>query len=275
MTNARKRRREKRTYQRAGTVVLGRTRSSSGAVSRSASRRMRRVTRVSLVLLVAAIALSVWVAVDQRFYVYRADVDVKGAAHISPDAVFQASQLSGFHVLWVDRKATRARIREALPAVDSVKVRCGLPARCTLVVEERKPVVTWESEASLWWVDDEGVVFSAERARPEEALQGWLVRGPLPRDENNRLDERVWAALDELRQVEPAVAPVLHYVPERGFVFTDKRGWRVIVGKGAGMDERLARLEQLASSLQARGLSPQFVDVRFPEAAYYSLTNAW
>ena len=35
----------------------------------------------------------------------------------------------------------------------------------------------------------------------------------------------------------------------------------------------LAKL--LERDLQARGLTPQFVDVRFAEAPYYSLTNAW
>lgn len=273
--SSQRRRKKKQSYNRTGTVVLERTHSSSRSVSRPVSNRMRRVTRISLFLLAAATVLSIWLAVDQRFYICRSDVSVEGADHIAPEAVFQASELSGLHVLWVDRKTVRANVREAIPAVDGVRVRCRLLTDCTLVVEERKPVVTWKDGESLWWVDDQGVVFSAERARAEETLRGWLVSGPLPRDEDHRLEERVWTALEDLRSIEPQVAPVLRYVPSRGFVFTDERGWRVVVGKGAGMGERLSLLEDLASSLQARDLTPRFVDVRFPEAAYYSLTNDW
>ena len=273
--SSRRRREKKQSYRRTGTVVLGRTRSSSRSVSRPDSERMQRVTRISLLLLAAATVLSIWLAVDQRFYIYRSDVTVKGAVHISPDAVFQASELAGLHVLWVDRKAVSAHVQEAIPAIENARVRCGLLTNCTLAVEEREPVVTWKDEGSLWWIDDQGIVFSAERAPTEESLQGWLVSGPLPRDGEHRLEERVLIALNELRAIDPQLTPVLRYRPGRGFVFTDHRGWRVVVGKGAGVEERLALLEQLASSLQARDLTPQFVDVRFPEAAYYSLTNEW
>jgi hypothetical protein len=41
------------------------------------------------------------------------------------------------------------------------------------------------------------------------------------------------------------------------------------------MARRLEVLEQLTADLEARGVAPRFVDVRFPEAPYYSLTNDW
>jgi hypothetical protein len=34
-------------------------------------------------------------------------------------------------------------------------------------------------------------------------------------------------------------------------------------------------LEAIAADLEGRGIKPKFVDVRFPEAPYYSLTNEW
>jgi len=102
-----------------------------------------------------------------------------------------------------------------------------------------------------------------------------MVQGPLPRDEDGRLDARVCVALNELWAAEANVSSLLDYVPGPGLVFTDERGWRVVVGQGPGMDERLRVLELLAADLEARGLTPQYVDVRFPDAPYYSLTNDW
>ena len=77
-----------------------------------------------------------------------------------------------------------------------------------------------------------------------------------------------WAAGSE-------VPASLSYVPARGLVFADDRGWRVVVGRGPGMKERLQVLEWLVADLEARGLAPRFVDVRFVDAPYYSLTNDW
>ena len=85
----------------------------------------------------------------------------------------------------------------------------------------------------------------------------------------------VRVALAELWAAGANVPPLLDYVPARGLVFIDERGWRVILGQGPGMEERLRVLEWLVTDLEARGLTPRFVDVRFADAPYYSLTNDW
>jgi hypothetical protein len=228
-----------------------------------------------VVLAVVVAAGAVWLTLDDRFYVYQADV--VGAARLSPDEIFQSSGLPGIHVLWVRSEQVEARLLAALPSLERVDVACGLPARCTIVVAERQPRMVWNEDGRFWWVDAEGVVFPAQDlAQAQEALlEGWMVRGPLPRNEEGQLDERVRVALTELWTVGVDAPPSLTYVPARGLVFVDERGWRVILGQGAGMDRRLRVLEWLAADLEARGLTPRFVDVRFPDAPYYSLTNEW
>ena len=81
-------------------------------------------------------------------------------------------------------------------------------------------------------------------------------------------------ALSELWVIGVNVSP-LYYVPERGLTFADQRGWRVILGQGPGIARRLQVLEALVADLEARGLTPRFVDVRFADAPYYSLVNEW
>jgi cell division septal protein FtsQ len=151
----------------------------------------------------------------------------------------------------------------------------GLSAECNIAVVERQQRVVWDENGRLWWIDAEGVIFSAQPPRLAEGSEGWLVQGPLPRDKNGRLDKRASVALNELWEAGANISPLLQYVPGRGFVLTDERGWRVIVGQGSGMAKRLRVLEWLAADLETRGLTPRFVDVRFPDAPYYSLTNDW
>ena len=279
MTRSQKRRRrkKKKRFETASALVLGRTRARRPSKTRRsplvlspvevfAIRHSQFAIRNSL-LLVAVVAGALWLALDDRFYVYHANV--VGAGRVSPDEVFRASGLPGLHILWARPAEIEARILATLPPIESARVVCKLPAACTITVAERQPEVTWDEDGQLWWLDAEGIIFPAQGTLPE----GWLVRGPLPRDEDGRLDERVHVALTELWTAEADVSSSLSYVPGRGLVLADERGWRVIVGQGPGMAERLRVLKHLAADLEARGLTPRFVDVRFPDAPYYSLTN--
>ncbi len=278
MTKSRKqgRRKKKRRFETAGTLILGRARVGRSSKIRHSRFAIRHLLILSLVTMVAG---ALWLALDDRFYVYH--VNVVGAVRVSPDEVFRASGLPGLHILWARSAEIEARVLTALPTLESARAVCGLQppapgaglpaALCTITVVERQPRVMWDEDGQLWWIDDAGVIFSAQGTLSE----GWLVRGPLPRDDDGRLDERVRIGLAELWTSGADVSPPFTYVPGRGLVFTDERGWRVIVGQGPGMAVRLQVLEWLAADLEARGLTPRFVDVRFSDAPYYSLTNDW
>jgi len=249
---------------------MGRARTGQRAKARNSARPLRSVFAIRnslLLLLVGVIVGGLWLALDDRFYVYHADVT--GVARTSPDEVFRASGLLGLHALWVRPAAVEARILAELPGLESARVACGvLDEGCTIAVVERQPRVAWDEDGKLWWIDADGIIFPA----PEALAEGWLVRGPLPRDGDGRLDERVRVALSELWSVGADVSRLL-YVPGRGLTFTGERGWRIILGQGPGMAERWRALGLLTGDLEARGLTPRFVDVRFPDAPYYSLTN--
>jgi hypothetical protein len=271
---------KKRKFEAAGALVLGRAQvRRPSTASRSL---LRRLNGVLLLSLVAVAAGALWLTLDDRFYIYHADVT--GTVQVSPDEVFRASGLPGLHVLWVRPAEIEARLRAALPTLESARVVCHLQppslsarplAKCTIAVVERQPKVMWDEDGQLWWIDADGVIFSANASVREMLSDSWLVRGPLPRGEDGWLDERVRVALTELWAAGADVSLLLYYVPGRGLVLTDERGWRVVVGQGAGVGKRLQVLELLAADLEARGLTPRFVDVRFADAPYYSLTNDW
>ena len=271
VTSYGQRRRRKRQFEAAGSVVLGRV--LARRPSASSPSLFYRVRGLLLLLLIVVGAATLWLALDDRFYIYHADV--VGAVRTSPDEIFHASGLPGLHILWVRPDDVEARILAALPYVKSAQVVCEPSSRCKISVVERQPRVMWEEEGRSWWIDEEGAIFSAQSSGESVVSEGWLVRGPLPRDEYGHLDELVRVALSELWMAEVDISPPLYYVQGRGLVFTDRRGWRVVIGQGAGIEQRLHVLERLVTDLERRGLTPRFVDVRFPDAPYYSLKNDW
>jgi hypothetical protein len=262
-----KQQKKKRHFEAATALVWGR----APARRRPAASSVwsLRLHSVLLLLAGALIVGALWLAIDERFYVYHADV--VGAVRVSHDEIFQASGLAGLHILWARPAEIEKRILDALPTVESAQVKCSLPAKCAIVIVERQPRMMWDENGLLWWVDVDGVIFHAQGA----LSGGWTIRGPLPRDEEGRLDEHVRVALAELWATGEDVASEFEYVPERGLVFTDERGWRVILGQRPGMAQRLQVLERLTADLEARGVTPQFVDVRFADAPYYSTADDW
>lgn len=240
------------------------------SVSQGRAGRRTRWLRVAILAVFGLlVAGTVWVLLGDRFYVY--DAEVQDTVRLSPDEVFWASDLPGLHVLWVNTDKIEEQLLASLPSLESADVSCRLPATCTISVVERQSMTMWDDDGQLWWVDPDGAVFAASRPLSD----GWTVKGPLPRDEEERLAEPARVALNELWASGIEVEQVIYYVPERGLVITDERGWRVVVGQGPGVPERIKALEAVAAHLEAQGLTPKFVDVRFPDAPYYSLTNEW
>lgn len=273
---ARSNRRRYKKFESVGTLVLGWAYARPDVPPRT--------LHLALLLLIGAvIALALWLGLDERFYIRRADV--QGAVRTLPAEIFRASGLRGLHLLWVRPAEIEQRILGELPTLESAQVKCGLrlPAQCTIIVKERQPKVAWNEGNLMWWIDAEGVIFTPAPAGGEEVM--WVINGPLPRGKDGRLAENVRVALNELWEAGSHPLPEaergvelpssFEYVPGRGLTFVNSQGWRIILGEGSGMEKRLEVLARLTAYLEERGLSPRFVDVRFPEVPYYSLVNEW
>ena len=71
-----------------------------------------------------------------------------------------------------------------------------------------------------------------------------------------------------LRRLLPEL-PVMNYSRATGVSFTTGEGWPVYLGDGRDMDAKLTILVNLRKDLMARGVTPEFIDVRFVERPFY------
>ncbi len=217
---------------------------------------------------VAVVWLALTMALSPRFRVV--EPQVRGAGRIAAAEIVRASGLAHRHILEVNERQAEANILEALPSIERAEVECRLPADCTITVNEWGLLLTWDNEGELEWVDAAGGGFPASGP-----LEGrWLVHGPLALDARGRVDQEVLLGLAELTQLGIRPGSV-SYRPGRGLVLEDPAGWRVVVGQGWGMAERLQVYALLREHLLEQSIRPRFVDVRFPDAPYYSLSNDW
>ncbi len=262
-------RRWKVRYNAAGIAVIGKGRTRRRP---AASSLWKRRARALVYLLLAALTFGgAWVGLDDRFYIRREGVEVRGTVRVSPDEVFQAAGLDGLHILWARSGRIERRLLASLPTLERAEVSCHLPAWCVVTVTERQPRMLWDEEGRWWWIDADGLLFSLAPEEQGVAAAGWTVQGPLPRDEDGRLAEPVRVALNGLWEAGQGVVTwTLSYAPEEGLSFVEERGWRVVLGEGPGMAERVATLARLNAFFASQAVTPTVVSVRFPDAPFYS-----
>jgi hypothetical protein len=61
----------------------------------------------------------------------------------------------------------------------------------------------------------------------------------------------------------------MDYSHTTGISFTTREGWPVYLGDGKNMEAKLTILVALRQDLMTRGVSPEFIDVRFVERPFY------
>jgi hypothetical protein len=197
-----------------------------------------------------------------------------GASKETTAQVMAVSEILGIHSLWIHVDEVAVRIVERVSAVTEAKVDCWYyPAVCEIRVKERKPVLVWRhtgngQESGIYWIDENGYVFPAQGERPELLT----LRGPLPSEERISLD--LYKSLSELAALGVPSEEVIYH-PQRGLVWIDARGSRIAFGVGRDMPKRWQVLQALLADLDARGIFPMAVDVRFPSAPTYSLEKSW
>jgi cell division protein FtsQ len=224
-------------------------------------------TLVSRLVAATLLAFSGWVIYavfnSSNFYVY--DIQVRGNAAVTSEEVYSTSDLEGLSTFWVDPVAVATRV-ETLPNVRSARVKVRLPARVIVTVEERTPVILWQTGEANWWVDAEGVIFPP-RADLSDALK-IIDTDAEPVSPGEELDPSIIETAQSLRRLLPEL-PVMNYSRATGVSFTTGEGWPVYLGDGRDMDAKLTILVNLRKDLMTRGVTPEFIDVRFVERPFY------
>jgi len=216
---------------------------------------------------VVVIAAALFVIFGDTFYVTR--VSVVGNTRTSAQEILQISEIGGEHILWVNHGEAAQRIAAGIPSIKSARVDCQLPNKCTIKVQERQPSVAWQFGGAVTWIADDGMAFAAKVVNGQD-LQLVSIEAPqgpalLPGKE---ADQRtVNAAL----AVAKALPNVRHYKysAEHGLEFQSAAGFPVYLGLGENMADRAMLWKAVEAQLDQQGITPQFVDLRYPSAPYF------
>jgi len=204
---------------------------------------------------------------------------VTGNQIVTPADVNSVLNISGQPVFMLNPADLETRLRLNYPELASVRVSVALPNLVTVDVRERKPAVRWEQGGGYTWVAEDGIAF-----RPRGEMVGLIsvvaasappVAGAVadPLTPAPFISADMVQALNGLAGHVPPGQSIL-YDARMGFGWNDPRGWRAYFGATPSDIELKMRVyESLVASLTQRGIHPALINVTYPTAPYYRMTQ--
>jgi cell division septal protein FtsQ len=187
--------------------------------------------------------------------------------------------ISGQPIFLINPADLETRLRLNYPELVSVRVNLSLPNVVTVNVLERRPLIRWEQGGGYTWVAEDGIAFKprgemgelisvvAESAPPVEG-NGFDPLNPAP-----FISADMVLALKGLANHVPPGQSII-YDARMGFGWNDPRGWKVYFGAtGNDVELKMRVYESLVNSLTQRGIHPAMINVTYPTAPYYRMTQ--
>ncbi|HVN54283.1 MAG TPA: FtsQ-type POTRA domain-containing protein [Anaerolineaceae bacterium] len=231
-----------------------------------------------------------------------------GAQRISWDDVNNVIHVDGMPIVEADPREMETELKQAFPDLKSVSVSAALPARLTVTVKEREPLLAWTIGDKIQWIDKEGVAYAPRGVAGVDLV--WVIAaGDPPRPtsagvEIGAQDPAVTAgnqagsaAASATEAKKNAAGPnyyispeliqailqmraqvpdgnTLAYDPKYGLGWTDPKGWKVYFGSEvSNIDLKLKEYEAIVAQLEAREIKPSMISMEFLDAPFYRVEH--
>ena len=187
--------------------------------------------------------------------------------------------ISGQPIFLLTPSDIETRLRLNYPELASVRVNVSLPNLVSVNVTERMPFIRWEQGGGYTWVAQDGVAF-----RPRGEMVGLisvlaLSAPPVEGSGSDPLTPAPFISVEMVRALKGLAGHVppgesILYDKNYGFGWNDPRGWRVHFGTSASDVELKMRVyESMVNSLTQRGIRPALINVMYPTAPYYRMSQ--
>jgi len=205
---------------------------------------------------------SVWVLYNlftgARFRVN--EVSISGTKLLRSAEVESSLDVRRRSIFHVNGKGLEARLLQEFGCIRQVAVRCRLPNRVFVTIEEYEVNLVWESKGRYWWVSGDGSVLGTTDG-PGNLLVIHDVQGFAP-EPQGRIIGVPWAYAQELRRALPDIK-AYDYMSGKGLiVYATTAQWPVYLGYQGNAGDKIAIMKALVEQLVAKGTTVEYIDLR-------------
>ena len=209
-----------------------------------------------------------------------AAAQISGNQRLSAAEINSVLSSSGQPIFTIIPADLETRLRLNYPELTSAHVTLGLPNIMIVKIVERQPVILWQQNGGVTWIDQNGVAFrprgSAGKLIQVNALAAPPSGLPVVNDPLSPLpylSAELVKAIETLAPKVPAGTTMI-YDPQNGLGWSDSRGWKVTFGGDPqDMALKLQVYQSLVASLSQKGVTPVFISVQYVNAPYYRMSQ--
>lgn len=229
-------------------------------------------------VLAALLGTAIYLAYNLPYFRV-AQAQIAGNQLISPQEINAVMGVAGQPIFTLKPEEIETRLRLNFPELVLADVTVSLPNLVSVTMIERRPVVRWEQGGSYTWIAEDGVAFRPRGERGElisVVAEGAPAVSLSASDPLNPIPFISTGMVQSLKGLAGHVPPGMSilYSPDFGFGWNDPRGWRVYFGTSAHDVELKMRVyETMVNSLTQRGIRPAMINVTYPTAPYYRMTQ--
>jgi cell division septal protein FtsQ len=213
---------------------------------------------LAFLLIAVSLAGMAFLFTDSSFQA--ATPTISGTHYLDADLILQQAHLDGKNIYTIDPTIVANRINTFMPQVKKVGIRLGLPNKVAITITEREPVMVYGRGNKTQWADQEGHLFDA--TTDIATLPVLVDEDGSASPDGKHLNPAIWQAMHEIVTTIPEINQ-FHYRDVYGLFFISPEGWRVYLGDGENMQEKLAMWQTIRQQLLQDNRSVKAVDLRF------------
>lgn len=193
-------------------------------------------------------------------------VEVENIHRFTDQEVSRAAGVVGRSVFTIDPEKITRDLQLTYPGLTGVNVQVRWPAEVRISITERVPVLAWNYEGHIRWVDDQGVAFE-----PHGNAEGIITvqsRGLPPTLENRFVDPGLVKAVSVLGKHLPEDSPLV-YDQAHGLGWRDPLGWWVYFGRNdKNVQEKVIIYQSVTKALERKGIQPSMISLEYLDGPF-------
>ncbi|MCJ7716930.1 MAG: FtsQ-type POTRA domain-containing protein [Anaerolineales bacterium] len=197
------------------------------------------------------------------------DIQMEGLERFTESEIAQAINISGSSIFFINPEKVKKDLSLTYPGLSEVNVSLRWPASVVIALEERTPVLAWNWDGHVRWVDKNGVAFEPH----DEGLDVVQVKSAMlpPTVEDRFVDPRIVDTVSVLTGFLPAETDLI-YDPDHGLGWQDARGWTVYFGfNNDDAVQKMNVYQSLVEYLEGKRIAPEIINVEFIDSPYFRM----
>ena len=196
-------------------------------------------------------------------------IQIDGLEYFTESEISQAIHIGGSPIFFVNPDLVKEDLRLTYPGLSNVSVKIGWPATVLISLQERVPVLAWNWDGHVRWVDEDGVAFEPHHQGVDLIQVNSLMLPPTI--ENRFVDPRIVDTVAVLASYIPQDVDLI-FDMDHGLGWQDQRGWVVYFGfNDDDAHQKMKIYQALVEYLEGKRITPRVINVEYVDSPYFRM----